>query len=356
MFTSGKPGFLSSEDLVLFACGLRRTKVQDDGGQLCLQRGLDNNTNTIVVTGLKPNGVAFGPANPVWDAAGACWKLTIPVADYVSGVWFFEISNTTEPSTLHEYIAVEWGGTFAQIYTNSLSAALDAGLAKTAAQSAAADAATAKNNAADAKTSADTAGTKADAAKTSADTAGTKADAAKASADTAGTKADAAKASADLALAQATTAATQSTNAAADALAAKNNAANAKTSADTAGTKADAAKASADTAGTKADAAKASADTAGTKADAAKASADLALAQATTAATQSTTAATQATTGATQATLARQAGINRLKVDLAARQQILYADDGTTPLRTWALKDENGDPTATRVFERGAPT
>ena len=308
MFTSGKPGFLASEDLVLFACGLRRVKVIDDGfGVLELQRGADNAAHTISITAHKPDGTLYGPVNATWVAATTVWKLTVPVADYMAGVWFFRVVNTSEMSTLEEYVAVEWGGVYGALCVNALGAAVDAATASTNATTAAA---------------------------------------------------------------QSTTAATQSTNAAADALAAKNNAANAKTSADTAGTKADAAKASADTAGTKADAAKTSADTAGTKADAAKASADLALAQATTAATQSTTAATQATTAATQsttaatqattaatqATLARQAGVNRLRIDFAARTQILYADDGTTPLKTFALKDEDGVATATRIFERGAPT
>lgn len=80
------------------------------------------------------------------------------------------------------------------------------------------------------------------------------------------------------------------------------------------------------------------------------------VALATTAASQATTAATQATSAATQATLARKAGINRLKVDTATKTQILYEDDGTTPAKTWNLKDESGVATATRIFERGAPS
>ncbi|MFA5123301.1 hypothetical protein [Zavarzinia sp.] len=328
MFTAGKPGFLATEDLVLYAAGLRKVTV--DGAAfaaLYLHRSADNAGHVIVVNGIKPNGVAYGPVNPVWVAAGAVWKLTVPVADYMAGVWFFTITNSSELDTLPEYLAVEWGGVYGAL-------CVDAGSAATDAAAGAVDAAAAA----------------ADAAAVLAATPGIAGDAATAAAEATAAAADAA------------TAAAQATAAAADAATAKTNAADAKTSADTAGTKADAAKASADlaktsadTAGTKADAAKASADTAGTKADAAKASADLALAQATTAAAQSTTAATQSTTAATQATLARKLKQNRLKIDTAARTQILYDDDGTTPLKTWALKDENGDPTATRIFERGAP-
>lgn len=78
--------------------------------------------------------------------------------------------------------------------------------------------------------------------------------------------------------------------------------------------------------------------------------------QAGAAATSAGTAATQATTAATQSTLARKAAINRLKVDVTARTQKLYDDDGTTVIKTWALTDENSNPTATRIFERGSPT
>jgi hypothetical protein len=41
---------------------------------------------------------------------------------------------------------------------------------------------------------------------------------------------------------------------------------------------------------------------------------------------------------------------NRLRV--TGNQAILYADNGTTPLLTWNLKDDTGSPTTNKVYER----
>lgn len=46
----------------------------------------------------------------------------------------------------------------------------------------------------------------------------------------------------------------------------------------------------------------------------------------------------------------RQAAFGRWKI--IGTQLVVYADDGTTVVRTFDLKDSDGNPSATRIFER----
>ena len=64
-------------------------------------------------------------------------------------------------------------------------------------------------------------------------------------------------------------------------------------------------------------------------------------------------------TAQTDITLIEQLLKNRLVVDVSGSQMILYADDGTTPLVTWALTDKDGNAidVATGVpTRRGVPS
>lgn len=51
--------------------------------------------------------------------------------------------------------------------------------------------------------------------------------------------------------------------------------------------------------------------------------------------------------------ICRRALINKMVVNVATSQLILYADDGVTPLYTWALTDKDGNPI---VAGAGTPT
>lgn len=239
MFAAGKPGFLSTEDLVLVLAGMNSLKVQDPGdGITRIRQNDDAVTDTLAVVAVRPNGTDYPLAiTPVFVATTKSWLVTIPAADYMAGRWIFWAISSSDIYGPRQHCVAHWGDTWAQLLAAAISSAADAATAVTAAG---------------------TAATKADDAKTAANTAATKADDAKTAANTAATKADDAK--------------------------------------------------------------------------------------------------TAALVASSQATLARQAGINRLKVDTTAKTQILYADDGTTPLKTWHLTDETGAATATRIFERGTPT
>lgn len=64
------------------------------------------------------------------------------------------------------------------------------------------------------------------------------------------------------------------------------------------------------------------------------------------------------TTTAAAVHLIRKVTNNRLEVDIVGQQLVLYDDDGTTPLRTWALSTDGGEPVVTNSgvqTKRAAP-